>query len=291
MIGCIKREILNPIVIKTTAFIFFLLLVSVLTAKSQAAFQVVVKGQGQPVLLFPGFACTGEVWDETVAELSKTHQCHVFTFAGFGNVAPIEGQWLAKIKDDVLAYVKERKLKKPILLGHSLGGTLSLWLASIEPDMFSKIIAVEALPSSAALMIPGYKGEPISYDNPQSKMMLRMDSASFAAMNAQTVPYMCKNAEKQKVLIDWMNKADRKTYVYGYVDMLNLDLREAIVRIKIPVIVLGAANPDKTTVEKTYKAQYEKLASVVIHYAENSAHFVMYDQPNWFMEKLLNNLK
>jgi pimeloyl-ACP methyl ester carboxylesterase len=276
---------------KTKAFIFFLFLISVLTAKSQSAFQVVVKGRGQPVLLFPGFGCTGEVWDETVAELSKTHQCHIFTFAGFGNVAPIEGQWLAKIKDDVIAYVKDRKLKKPILLGHSIGGTLCLWLASVEPDMFSKIIAVDALPSSAALMIPGYKGEPISYDNPQSKMMLRMDSASFTAMNTQTVPYLCKNADKQKVLIDWMNKADRKTYVYGYVDMLNLDLREAIAKIKIPVIVLGAANPDKTTVEKTYKAQYEKLPSVVIHYAENSAHFVMYDQPNWFMEKLLNNLK
>jgi len=110
-------------------------------------------------------------------------------------------------------------------------------------------------------------------------------------MNAQTVPYMCKNVEKQKVLVDWMNKADRKTYVYGYIDMLNLDLRMEIAKIKIPVIVLGAANPDKATVEKTYKAQYEKLPSTVIHYAENSAHFVMYDQPKWFMEKLNENIK
>jgi pimeloyl-ACP methyl ester carboxylesterase len=286
-----QKENSKSIVMKIKAFIICFLLISVLTAKSQSAFQVVVSGKGQPILLFPGFGCTGEVWEHTVTELSKTHQCHVFTFAGFGNVPPIEGQWLAKIKDGVIAYVKEKKLKKPILLGHSLGGTLSLWLASVEPDMFTKIIAVDALPASAALMIPNYKGEPIAYNNPQSKMMLEMDSSSFAAMNAQTVPYMCKNAEKQKVLIDWMNKADRKTYVYGYVDMLNLDLREAIAKITIPVIVLGDANPDKATVEITYKAQYEKLPSVVIHYAEISAHFVMYDQPNWFLEKLLDNLK
>lgn len=281
----------KPIVMKTKAFIFFLLIMSVLSANSQSAFQVVVKGQGQPVLMFPGFGCTGEVWDETVAELSKTHQCHVFTFAGFGNVAPIEGKWLAKVKDDVIVYVKEKKLKEPVLLGHSLGGALSLWLASVEPDMFSRIIAVDALPSSAALMIPGYQGEPISYDNPQSKMILTMDSASFAAMNAQTIPYMCRNEEKQKVVLNWMSKADRKTYVYGYIDMLNLDLREAIAKIRIPVIVLGAANPDKATVEKIYKAQYENLPSVVIHYAENSAHFVMYDQPSWFMEKLFKNIE
>jgi len=133
---------------KTIAFVFFFLLISVLNSPAQSAFQVVVKGKGQPILLFPGFGCTGEVWNEAVAELSKTHQCHIFTFAGFGNVPPVEMPWLSKIKDGVIAYVKENKLKKPTLLGHSLGGTLSLWLASVEPDMFNKIIVVDALPAA-----------------------------------------------------------------------------------------------------------------------------------------------
>ena len=186
--------------------------------------------------------------------------------------------------------LKEKRLKKPILIGHSIGGTLSLWLASVEPDMFSKIIVVDALPASAALMIPDYNGNRIAYDNPQSKNMLAMDSASFAAMNAQVIPYMCRNAEKQQTIMTWMNKADRKTYVHGYIDMLNLDLRETIANIKIPVLVLAAANPDKATVEKTYNAQYKKLPSAVIYYAENSAHFIMYDQPDWFVKKLFNNL-
>ena len=31
-------------------------------------FKVEVKGKGEPVLLFPGFTCTGEVWEETVKE-------------------------------------------------------------------------------------------------------------------------------------------------------------------------------------------------------------------------------
>lgn len=276
---------------KRKALIIFFALISVLATHGQSAFQVVVKGQGKPILLFPGFGCAGEVWEDAVAELSKKYQCHVFTFAGFGDVPPIEGPWLLKVKDSVITYVKDKKLQKPILVGHSLGGTLSLWLATVEPDMFTKIIAVDALPASAAIMIPNYKGETIAYNNPQSKMMLEMDSASFAAMNAQSIPYMCKNVEKQKVLLDWMNKADRKTYVYGYIDMLNLDLREAIAKIEIPVIVLAAANPTIESVEKTYRAQYEKLPSLVIHYAENSAHFVMYDQPKWFMANLLGNLK
>ncbi len=276
---------------KTKAILLFSLVFSVLFATAQSAFKVDVKGTGQPVLLFPGFGCPGEVWNDAVNELSKKYQCHIFTFAGFGNVAPIEGPWLATIQQEAITYVKKNKLKKATLVGHSLGGTLSLWMASAEPDLFRQVIAVDALPCSAALMIPNYKGEQIAYDNPRSKMMLQMDSASFAAMNQQTVPYMCKNVEKQKLIVQWMNQADRKTYVYGYIDMLNLDLRETIAKIKVPVIILGAANPDLATVEKTYKAQYAQLPGVVFYYAENSAHFIMFDQPQWLLEKLQENLK
>lgn len=276
---------------KTKAILVFSLIISMFVASAQTSFKVEVKGKGQPVLLFPGFGCPGEVWNEVVAELSKKYQCHIFTFAGFGNVAPIEGPWLATIQQEAIAYVKKNKLKKAALVGHSLGGTLSLWMASAEPDLFRQVIAVDALPCSAALMIPNYNGEQMAYDNPRSKMMLQMDSASFATMNQQTVPYMCKNVEKQKRIVQWMNQADRKTYVYGYIDMLNLDLREAIAKIKVPVIVLGAANPDKVTVEKTYQTQYAKLPGTVMMYAENSAHFIMFDQPQWLMEKLNENLK
>ncbi len=271
---------------KTKTLLFLLLLCSLMMARAQSPFHVAVTGKGQPILLFPGFGCPGEVWDEVVAEFSKTHQCHVFTFAGFGNVPPMEGPWLEKIKDGVLTYVKENRLARATLLGHSLGGTLSLWLASAEPGLFARVIAVDALPCSAALMIPNYRGEPIAYDNPQSRMMMQMDRAAFHSMNAQSIPFLCRNTEKQKLLLQWMDQADRKTYVHGYIDMLNLDLRAAIANITIPVVVLGAANPDRNTVEKTYRGQYEQLPTTLFHYAENSAHFVMYDQPQWLLQKL-----
>jgi pimeloyl-ACP methyl ester carboxylesterase len=275
---------------KSILIIAFMLLVSK-SVLSQTAFKVDVKGKGAPVLLFPGFGCTGEVWNETVAELSKNHECHIFTFAGFGNVPPIEGPWLSTIKEQIISYVKTKKLKNATLIGHSLGGTLSLWLASEETNLFKKLILVDALPSSAALMIPNYKGDIIPYDNPQSKMMLNMDQKAFNAMNSQLTSYMCLNKEKQKTINEWMDIADRKTYVYGYIDMLNLDLRKEIAKIKIPVVILAATNPDLNTVQNTYKAQYENLPSVKIYYAANSAHFVMYDQPEWFMEKVKSELK
>jgi hypothetical protein len=53
--------------------------------------------------------------------------------------------------------------------------------------------------------------------------------------------------------------------------MLNLDLRKEISKIKIPVVILAASNPDLTTVQNTYKAQYENLPSVK-WYANSFCH-------------------
>ena len=68
------------------------------------AFSVRVVGEGEPLLFFPGFICSDEVWEEQVAELSKEYECHLFTFAGFGGVAPIEFPWYPKVEDAVLDY-------------------------------------------------------------------------------------------------------------------------------------------------------------------------------------------
>ena len=272
---------------KTSIFIL-LLTANIFTTNlfSQSSFSVEIKGKGNPVLLFPGFGCTGQVWDETVAQVSKTHKCYIFTFAGFGNVKPIENPWFATIKSDLEKYIIENKLKKSTLIGHSIGGTLSLWLASSNREWFDKIILVDALPASAALMIPNYKGEIIPYDNPQSKTMLNMSDADFQNSNNQSVQYMCNNKEKQKLIATMMNQSDRKTYVYGYIDMLNLDLRSEISKITTPVTILAATNPSLEIVTKTYKDQYKNLPTVNILYAENSAHFVMFDQPEWFLKQI-----
>lgn len=253
---------------------------------AQPAFTVEVKGKGSPVLLFPGFGCPGAVWQETVAQLSQTHECHVFTFAGFGQASPIGFPWLSTIKDSILQYVKARQLQRPVLLGHSLGGTLSLWLAALEKTTFQQAIVVDALPCTMALFNPAYKGELLPYDNPQSKAMLEMNAQQFDAMLAQQVNFMCRNKDKQAQILNWMKTSDRKTYVYGYTDYLNLDLREAIAGITIPVTLLAATAMGKAMVEKTYQLQYQKLPSVKIRYADNAAHFVMFDQPEWFAGQL-----
>lgn len=254
----------------------------------QKTFEVEVKGNGEPVLLFPGFTCTGEVWKDVVAELSKTKECHIFTFAGFGDVPAIEKPWLSKIKDGIETYIAENELEKATIIGHSLGGTLGLWLATDKNAEFNKIIVVDALPSTGALMVPNFDSKTIVYDNPYNQRLLDMEAKNFEAMATQMANSMSLNKEKHALIKKWMLKTDRETYVYGYTDLLKLDLRASIATISVPVTILAATEPyGEDAVKKTYIEQYKNLEGYSIKYAKGSAHFIMFDQPEWLI-KVIN---
>ena len=51
---------------------------------------VTVVGQGPDVILIPGLASSGAVWDATVKQLAATHRIHVVQVAGFAG-APVAG--------------------------------------------------------------------------------------------------------------------------------------------------------------------------------------------------------
>lgn len=271
---------------------FLLFLGSMFLVRAQSpAFEVSVVGEGSPVLLFPGFTCTGAVWDDTVSELSKEYECHVFTFAGFGEVPPIQKPWLPKIKEEIEAYVAFRELQNPIIIGHSLGGTLALWLASEENHPFSKLILVDALAATGALMIPNYNSDQIAYDTPYNKQQLEMSKEDFGKMADQMATGMTLNKEKQGQIKEWMLQADRETFVYGFTDLLKLDLRESIANISIPVTILAASHQyGETMARKTFSEQFKNLKDYKIEFAADAAHFVMYDQPIWFLEKVKKSL-
>ncbi|HDZ04493.1 hypothetical protein LCGC14_0078990 [marine sediment metagenome] len=276
---------------KNLLFAFIILCAFSITAQNNP-FKVDVVGTGEPILLFPGFACTGDVWNETVIELSKNYECHVFTFAGFGDVPAIEKPWLPKIKEGVLTYISKNKLENPIVIGHSLGGALALWMAT-ESSSYKKLIVVDALPSTGALMMPDFKSEYMVYDSPYNKQVLEMNNADFENMASQMAGSMSSDKLKQLQIKDWMIKADRETYVYGYTDLLKLDLREDLSKINIPVTILAATEPYGLEMAKsTYDTQYNALGEYTIEFANGSSHFIMYDQPKWFLENLkkaLNN--
>ncbi len=264
-------------------------IISIQLLAQNSPIKIEVKGEGSDLIFLPGFGCPGEVWNILVDELSKDHTCHVVSYAGFNDVPPIEGPWLQNVKDEIGRYILNQEIT-PTIIGHSLGGTLALWLATEKVVPINQIISVDGLASVGALMIPNFSSDMISHKNPQNELMMKMPSDEFNQMINQMSSTMVLDQTYQGKISRWIQKADRKTYVYGYTDLLKLDLRNSLQEIKVPVNIIAAIKPyGKIAVSKTISEQYKQLPNYRIEYAENSAHFIMYDEPEW-LEQIVKNI-
>lgn len=247
-------------------------------------FAVEIIGQGKPILYFPGFTAPGSMWKETVENLDLERKSYLFSYAGFNGNEPIEMPWYLSIKNSVIEYIKDNNMSDIIIIGHSMGGNLAVEVASELPNRVSKTIIVDALPCMLDVMMPGVPAESLSYDSPYNNQMLEMDEQQFKSMATMMASNMTFNEDKNDILISWILEADRKTWVYGYTDLLKLDLRNILGSVKCETLILGASFPDATMAKGNFEKQYASLSNKTIVMASNSKHFVMLDQPEWFYE-------
>jgi non-heme chloroperoxidase len=102
-------------------------------------------GSGRPLVLLAGGGDTAHVFDDFAPKLTPSFHVYGITRHGFGESGfSAEGYGADRLGDDVLAVLNALKLKKPILVGHSLGGEELSWVATRYPSRVAALVYLEA---------------------------------------------------------------------------------------------------------------------------------------------------
>lgn len=256
-------------------------------------FKVEVIGKGPPVLLIPGLACSGKMWNETVAHLKDRYQCHVLSVKGFGGTPPqpgVEGDLLPQIRDGIIAYIRQQHLQHPVLIGHSLGGVLSMMVAETEPSLPRRLIIVDSL---AYFSLKPF----IGMDPPLHSLFAEMIGASFWITPTQYFKMgskeitnsMARSPKDQAMIRDMVTKSDQATVTKALSELFSTDLRPNLGKITCPVLVMAAlgnkmaaTTPGKNA--ETFYANYSNLPQAKIQLFPDSRHFIMYDARKEFFK-------
>lgn len=261
-------------------------------AAEPVSFRVTVTGQGQPMILIPGLASSAATWDTTVARYAQRYQCHVLNLAGFAGVPAAAGANLKQVEQELVRYIRDKRLDHPVVVGHSLGGFLALQLAADYPGLTGKLVIVDSLPALGALQMPDLTPDQLkSAAGRLRDSMLQGDPATQEAGRQRMVAAMVTKPEDVARVVAWGVQSDRLAVANAMHDLMATDLRQDVARITSPTLVLGAfgaykAFVPRTAFEANYRTQYARLPGVQLEIAENARHFIMYDDPQWMFERM-----
>jgi non-heme chloroperoxidase len=103
-------------------------------------------GSGKPLMLLTGMGADAHIFDKFAPKLVEAGY-HVYGLSrrGFGESSiPLSGYSADRLGDDVLAVIKELKLRRPVLVGHSIAGEELSSIGSRQPKKVSGLIYLDA---------------------------------------------------------------------------------------------------------------------------------------------------
>lgn len=259
------------------------------------SFHVEVTGQGRPLILIPGLASSGEVWNGAVKHLASRFECHVLTLAGFAGKPRIERPFLDTVRRDLSAYIRARGWKqKPVLVGHSLGGFLALWLAAEEPELAGPLVIADSLPFFAGTM-PGIKTAEDARVQAEAthRMMAGQTREQYERFqrSGMMLRTMVTSPDDLKRAIEWGVQSDPQAVADAMFELMTTDLRPRLSAIQSAALILGtwAGMKEYSTraeVERVFAEQFAGLKGHRFVMAEEARHFLMLDAPQWFYQQV-----
>ena len=253
-----------------------------------------IVGKGPDLVLIPGLASSRATWKATAERLRGHYRLHLIQIAGFageparGNAG---GEVLIPTAEAIDAYLVEQKLTPATLIGHSLGGTTTLYLAEKHGAHLKKALMVDALPFFGGMQDPKATADSV---RPMAQRIIDGTAASNAqatkAMLAPQMRAMSKDESTRDMIVEWGVASDRMVVAHAMYDDLTLDLRDGLTSIRTPITLVYPDNTPLGTpvgmMEKIYPALYAPATSVKTVLVRNSLHFVMLDQPEAFYAAL-----
>ncbi len=243
--------------------------------------------RGRALILIPGLASGAWVWQETVRQFAGEHVLYVVTLPGFDGRAAVPGPAMAAAQQALAQLVETRKLEQPVLVGHSLGGTLSFALAAQLGQRIGGVVSIDGLP-----VFPGSEElTPMQRSELVRSFASRVALADPVAFAAQQQQYMrgigVTDMARADELAKLSAKSDPRAVLQYMGETFALDLRVKLPAISAPVLVLAPyfndddtqnqlSQADKVSYYKSLLAGAPKAEVVGIAPAR---HFAMFDQP------------
>ncbi|MFN3777934.1 MAG: alpha/beta fold hydrolase [Brevundimonas aurantiaca] len=251
---------------------------------------VETRGAGPDVIFIPGLGSTGAAWRSTADRLEGRYRVHLVTIRGFGQTdigANARGALAAPAALEIDRYIREQRLSRPALIGHSLGGQIALRVAADMRGRVGRVMVVDSAPFFPALVdsrVTAREVEPLARLGYQALMLF-----GDQALKGQVSALGGDLGLAGDMVFDGLGLqgGDRRVLAQGLYEALTVDLRPRLRDVTAPVTVVYGwtrdTNNPRNRLEGLYRYGFSTLPRPAQFVRiEGADHQVMIDQPARF---------
>jgi pimeloyl-ACP methyl ester carboxylesterase len=234
-------------------------------------------GKGYPVILIHGFCETHEIWNGFADKLAEKFEVFAIDLPGFGTSSGLNRPFsIEDVAVQVTNWIGSVNLQSPVIIGHSLGGYVTLAMAKKFPDRFAGIGLFQST----------------AYDDSEERKANRNKVIEFVKSHGVN-PYIDTFvpglfADKKNPSISEADRIARKTIaetLISYAEAMrdrpsSADFLKSYLK---PVLILGGQKD--TIISKEITIAHGKLIkNAKVHLIQNVGHMAMYENPKEALE-------
>ena len=216
-----------------------------------------------------------------MAYLGRYYRTYALDFWGFGESGKKRETYAVQdFVSLVDQFMDQLGIAQAPLVGHSMGGTVSLSVAIHNPKRVSKVVVVGSPIAGSSLALPlkwaGYR--PIAF------MLFNMMGLFRTSMRIAS-PFICRDPRFPEMMDRDLSRTTVESFLRSIASLRRTDLRPMLDNIKVPVMGMYG---DKDNI--VHPLQWKLLAAGVEYYHTErfpkAGHFIMLDEPQPFINKL-----
>ena len=241
-----------------------------------------VYGRGKPVILLHGWLGSWGLWQETMAFLGPSYRTYALDFWGFGESGrkrkTYDVQDFVGLVDQ---FMEQLGIVRAPLVGHSMGGTVSLSVAIKYPERVSKVV-VAGSPIVGSSLAPLLK---LAGQRPLAFLLFNFMGPFRAFMKYFYSPQICKDPRFPEMMDHDLSRTTLESFLLSIASLRRTDLRLLLNQIKVPALGLYG-DKDKVVNPNQWQLMKKGIPQARIERFPTSGHFMMLEERAEFSQKL-----
>jgi pimeloyl-ACP methyl ester carboxylesterase len=240
-----------------------------------------VYGRGRPVILLHGWLGSWGLWQETMATLGRYYRTYALDFWGFGESGKKRESYAVQdFVSLVDQFMEQLGIIQAPLVGHSMGGTVSLLVAIQYPQRVKKVVVVGSpiVGSSLSLLLKMFGQRPVAYIVHHNLWMLRYGFRLLA-------PLYSHDPRWSEMMNRDLSRTTLESFLLSIASLRRTDVRPNLNKISIPAMGMYGAK-DIVVHPNQWKPMQQGIPHARIERYPDAGHFIMLDEPHNFVDTL-----